>query len=136
MGAPGSRPLFTAERVTADVAYRTLRSEVLIVRSLVVVAPRLDLGAPFPELPPEEGPAAAPGFEVRRLTLRRGVVLGAAPTGAAAQWVRSWDIGDVEGRGSFVAGLWDLKLDAGRARIDRPGFEPMVLDLGGRARYR
>ena len=135
LGAPGAAPLLTAERIVARVDYGTLRSAVLVIRRLEVVAPRLDLAAPFPELPAAE-PAAPPGFEIRRLVLRRGAIAGAPPSGKAAEWVRSWQVGAISGRGSFVAGTWTLALDGARGRLERPGFEPLDLDLAGQARYR
>ncbi|HEX5758889.1 MAG TPA: hypothetical protein VF121_06805, partial [Thermoanaerobaculia bacterium] len=135
VGAPGAPPLLTAERVVASVDYRTLRSAVLVIRRLELVAPRLDLAAPWPELSAQE-PAAEPGFAIRRLQVRRGAIAGAPPAGAAAEWLRSWQIDAIKGRGSFVAGTWALAVDGARVRLERPGFEPLALDLAGRARYR
>src|SRR4029079_17942185 len=78
-GAPGAPPLLTAERVDASFDWDALlHQRSLRLRSLAVVAPRVDLNAPFPKIP--ESPPAEPGakpFEIDRLTLTRGTVLGA-----------------------------------------------------------
>ncbi|HUF79449.1 MAG TPA: hypothetical protein VMR44_11090, partial [Thermoanaerobaculia bacterium] len=135
VGAPGQPPLLTAERVDAGIDFGTVRDRVLVVRSLEVVGPRLDLAAPFPELPEEE-PGAEPGFEIRRLVLRRGAIAGAPVTGAAAEWVRGWQAEGIEARGSFVGGLWEVAIEAAEARVERPGFAPLALAVTGGARYR
>ncbi len=135
VGAPGAAPLLVAERVAAGVDYGTLRDEVLVIRSLEVVGPRLDLAAPFPELPEAE-PGGGAGFEIRRLALRRGAVMGAPPGEAVAEWVRAWQVGGIAAHGSFVGEVWDLTVDAAQGRVERPGFEPLALAITGRARYR
>ncbi|MES1245197.1 MAG: hypothetical protein ABUT39_26565, partial [Acidobacteriota bacterium] len=117
IGAPGAAPLLTASRVDADVDMRTLRSPVRVIRSLEIDDARIDLSAPIPKLP-ESQPNAPPGFEIRRLVLRRGVILGAPPQPPLSEYVRSWRVDEVEGGGSFVDGLWDLKIESSRVHVD------------------
>ncbi len=135
VGAPGAPPLLVADRVEAGIDFGTVRDVVLVVRSLEVLGARLDLAAPLPELPETE-PGAGPGFEIRRLALRRGSIAGAPPTGEAAQWLSAWRAEGIEARGSFAGGLWDVVIDTARAHVERPGFAPLALGLEGRVRYR
>ena len=129
LGVPGAPPLLTAERAVARVDLFSLREETAVIRSLEVFSPRVDLSAPVPEIPESEGP---PGFEVQRINLHQATVIGAPLEGAAAEWVRSWQIAGIEARGSFRNGPWNLTVDTADARIDRPGLDPLALRIAGR----
>ncbi len=131
VGAPGAPPVLVAERVDAAVDFRTLRSEILVFPAVEIVAPRIDLAAPIPKLP-ESDPQAPPGFEIRRFRVRRGSVAGAPPS----ELIRSWRVDEIEAAGSFRGGLWDVNVASARARVERPGFEPLLAEVGGRIGYR
>lgn len=129
VGAPGKAPLVTAERVRASVDLSSLRRETAIVRSLEVFSPVIDLSAPFPQLPESEGP---PGFEIRRIALHGGTVIGAPLEPPATEWLTRWRIDGIEARGAFHDGPWELEAEKANARVDRPGFPPLPLRLTGR----
>ena len=74
VGGDGARPFATAERAVATVDLGSVRSETVVIRSLDVLAPRIDLTAPMPEIPKSEGPS---GFAIRRLAIHRGEIAGA-----------------------------------------------------------
>lgn len=135
VGAPGAPPVLVAERVDAAVDFRTLRREVLVFPAVEIVAPRLDLAAPIPKLP-ESDPQAPPGFEIRRFAVRRGSVVGATPEPPLSGFVRSWRADGIEAAGSFRGGRWDVNVESARARVERPGFEPLLAEVGGRIGYR
>lgn len=132
IGAPGAAPLLTASRVNAAVDMKTLRSPVQVIRSLEIDDAVLDLSAPIPRIP-DTGPA---GFEIRRLVLRRGVILGAPPGPPLSEHLRSWRVDAVEGGGSYGDGLWDLTVESSRVRVERPGFEPLTLQASAGVEYR
>jgi outer membrane protein assembly factor BamA len=132
VGAPGAAPLLTASRVDVAVDMRTLRSPVQVIRSLEIDDARLDLSAPVPKIP-DTGP---PGFEIRRLVIKRGVIVGAPPEPPVSEYVRSWKVDEVEGGGSFVDGLWDLKIESSQVHVARPGFEPLALQASVQVEYR
>jgi outer membrane protein assembly factor BamA len=129
LGAPGKAPLVTAERVRAAVDLFSLRRETAVVRSLEVFSPVIDLSAPIPQLPESEGP---PGFEIRRIALHNGTVLGAPLAPPATDWLTRWRIEGIEARGAFRNGPWDLAVEESTARVERPGFPPLPLRLTGR----
>lgn len=133
VGAPGAAPLLTARRVDAAVDMRTLRSPVRVIRSLEIDDPLIDLSAPVPRIPESGGP---PGFEIQRLVIRRGKIVGAPLAAPASEYVRSWRVDEVEGGGSFVDGLWDLKIESSQVHVDRPGFEPLTLQAAVQMEYR
>jgi outer membrane protein assembly factor BamA len=134
VGAPGAAPLLTASRVDASVDMRTLRSPVQVIRSLEIDDARIDLSAPVPKIP-ESQPGGPAGFEIRRLVLRRGVIVGAPPAPPLSDYLQSWKVDEVEGGGSFVDGVWDLKIESSRVRVERPGFEPLTLQAAVQAEY-
>lgn len=132
VGAPGGAPLLTARHVDVAVDMRTLRSPVRVIQSLEIDDPLIDLSAPVPKIP-DTGP---PGFEIRRLVIRRGRVVGAPLQPPASDYVRSWRVDEIEGGGSFVDGLWDLKVESSRVHVERPGFEPLTLQAAAQVEYR
>lgn len=129
LGAPGKAPLVTAGRVRAAVDLFSLRRETAVVRSLDVFAPVIDLSAPFPQLPESEGP---PGFEIRRIALHGGTVIGAPLEPPVTDWLTRWRIDGIEARGAFRNGPWELSLEEASARVERSGFPPLPLKLTGR----
>ena len=131
----GSPPVFRASRVDVSLDMRTLRGPVRVIRNLEIDDAVVDLSAPIPKLP-ESDPEAPPGFEIGRLVLRRGTILGPPPEPPLSDWVRSWRIDEVEGGGSFVDGRWDVSVESSRARVERPGFPPLVLQLGTQVEYK
>ncbi|HEX6861704.1 MAG TPA: hypothetical protein VF414_02755, partial [Thermoanaerobaculia bacterium] len=135
VGAPDSKPVFTAERVDVSMDMRTLRGPVRVIRNLEIEAPVLDLSAPIPKLP-ESDPQAPPGFQITRLVFGRGSVLGPPPGPPLSDWVRSWRIDEIEGGGSFVDGEWDVSIESSRARVERPGFPLLDLQLGTQVGYK
>ncbi|HYG61935.1 MAG TPA: hypothetical protein VEL74_05105, partial [Thermoanaerobaculia bacterium] len=135
VGAPGAPPLVTAERVRGAVDLWTLRSPVLGLRYVEVESPRLDLAAPIPEVPSDE-PSGPPGFEIRRLSVRDGAIVGAPTEGALAEWVTAWRADGLGASGSFRDGVWDVNVEQGRATVERPGFSPLVARLAGRLSYK
>jgi outer membrane protein assembly factor BamA len=132
VGAPGGAPLLTASRVKADVDMRTLRSPVRVIRSLEIDDPSLDLSAPIPKIPESTGPL---GFEIRRLVIRRGRIAGAPPEPPASDYLKSWRVDEIEGGGSLVDDLWDLKIESSRVHVERPGFEPLTLQTAVQIEY-
>lgn len=131
----GSPPVFRASRVDVSLDMRTLRGPVRVIRKLEIDDAVVDLSAPIPKLP-ESDPEAPPGLEIRRLVLRRGTILGPAPEPPLSDWVRSWRIDEVEGGGSFVDGRWDVSVESSRARVERPGFPALDLQVGTQAEYK
>lgn len=129
VGAPGNAPLASAERVRASVDLFSLRRETVILRSLEVFSPVIDLSAPFPQLPESEGP---PGVEIRRIALHGGTVLGAPLEPPASEWLTRWRIEGIEARGAFRNGPWELEVEKANAHVERPGFPPLPLRLTGR----
>ncbi len=132
IGVPGAAPLLTATKVDAKLDVGSLRRPLKIIHELVVDDPRIDLSAPFPTLP--ESPP--PGFEIRRLVVHRGVILGAPPEPPLSEQLTSWQVDEIAAGGSFVDGLWKVKVDSSRVRVERPGFEPLVLQASAQAEYR
>lgn len=135
MGAKGAPPVLTARRVKVEMDLWTLRGPVRVIRVLVLDDPRLDLAAPIPKLP-ESDPQAPPGFEIRRLVISKGSIVGPPPEPPLSEWVRSWRLDRIEGGGSFEGGLWDLNVESARARVVRPGFAPLVLKVAVEVGYR
>ncbi len=129
LGAPGKAPLVTAGRVRAAVDLFSLRRETAVVSSLEVFSPVVDLSAPMPQIPESEGP---PGFEIRRLALHGGTVIGAPLAPPATDWLTRWRIDGIEARGAFRNGPWELTVEKADAHIERPGFPPLPLRLSGR----
>lgn len=129
VGAPDAKPVFRASRVDVSMDMGTLRGPVRVIRNLEIDDPVLDLSAPIPKLP-ESDPQAPPGFSITRMVLRRGSVVGPSPEPPLSDWVRSWRIDEVEGGGSYVAGTWDVSVESSRARVERPGFPLLELQLG------
>ncbi len=136
LGAPGAAPLATAAKVRAGIALGSLRQRPLVVRSLEVDGLRIDLAAKFPELPESPpGAATGPPVEIRRIVLRNGEVRGASLTKPAADWVRSWNVREIDARGVYRGGRLDLEVERGEAILDRPGFGIQELRLAGRVGY-
>jgi hypothetical protein len=129
LGAPEKAPLVTAERVRAAVDLFSLRRETAVVRSLEMFSPVIDLSAPFPQIPESEGP---PGFEIRRIALHGGTVIGAPLEPPATDWLTRWRIDGIEAHGAFRNGPWELEVEESSARVERPGFPPLPLRLTGR----
>jgi outer membrane protein assembly factor BamA len=136
LGVPGAPPVVTAERLRAEIDLRSLRREVAVIRSLEIDAPRVDLAAPIPSLPEDPEPAGPPGFEIRRIVVRRGSVVGPPPEKPLADWVTAWSAEGIEARASFRDGLWAAVIEEAWARVERPGFAPLELRAAGRVRYR
>ena len=136
LGAPGETPLARAERVRARIDLGSLRRPTLVVRSLEIDAPELDLAAPFPEIPEQPEQAGEPGFEIRRLIIRRGSLEGPPPEPPVSQWLSRWSAAGIEARGGFRDGRWGLTVEKATVRVERPGFPPMDLALAGRVAYR
>lgn len=131
---PEARPVLTVRRVKVEMDLMSLRRPVRVIRVLELTGPRLDLTAPLPELP-ESDPQAPPGFEIRRLVLGKGSVSGPPPAASLSNHVRSWQVDRIEGGGSFEGGVWDVSVESSRARIERPGFAPLVLKVAVQAAY-
>jgi len=129
VGAPEAKPVFRASRVDVSMDMGTLRGPVRVIRNLEIDDPVLDLSAPIPKLP-ESDPQAPPGFSITRVVFRRGSVLGPPPGPPLSDWVRSWRLDEVEGGGSYVAGTWDVSVESSRARVERPGFPLLELQVG------
>jgi len=132
VGGVGARPFATAKTVMATVDLGSVRSATVVVRSLEITAPRIDLTAPIPEIPQTQGPS---GFAIRRLAIHRGEIAGAPLAGAAADWVRSWRVAGLEAHGAFVAERWGLTVDHAEAVVERPGFAPQSLRISGNLAY-
>jgi len=128
LGAPGKAPLATAGHVRAAIDLFSLRRETAVVRSLEVYSPVIDLSAPLPQLPESEGP---PGFEIRRIALHGGTVIGALPAPPVTEWLTRWRIDGIEARGAFRNGPWDLTVERSSTQVERPGFPPLSLRLSG-----
>lgn len=124
--SPEARPVLTVRRVKVETDLWTLRRPVRVIRVLELTGFRLDLTAPLPKLP-ESDPNTPPGFEIRRLVLGKGSIVGPPPEPPLSEWVWSWRIDRIEGGGSYEAGVWDVSIESSRARVERPGFPPLVL---------
>jgi outer membrane protein assembly factor BamA len=133
VGAPGGTPLLTARHVDVAVDMRTLRNPVRVIRSLEIDDPSIDLSAPIPKIPESTGPL---GFEIRRLVIRRGRIAGAPPEPPVSDYLKSWRVDEIEGGGSLVDELWDLKIESSRVHVERPGFEPLTLQAAAQVEYR
>ncbi|HEX3128458.1 MAG TPA: translocation/assembly module TamB domain-containing protein [Thermoanaerobaculia bacterium] len=133
VGAPGGAPLLTARHVDVAVDMRTLRAPVRVIRSLEIDDPSIDLAAPIPKIPESPGPL---GFEIRRIVIRRGKIAGAPPEAPVSKYLKSWRVDEIEGGGSLVDELWDLKIESSRVHVERPGFEPLTLQAAAQVEYR
>src|SRR5215203_810799 len=136
VGAPGAAPVATSRRVRLEIDLGSLRDRPLVVRLLEADGVRIDLAAPFPEIPespPEAG--SGPPVEIQRIVLRNGEVRGAPPAKPATDWVRSWNARAIDARGSYRGGRLDLEVQRGLAVLDRPGFGLQELRLAGRIGY-
>lgn len=134
IGTSGKAPLVLAKRVTAVIDLGTLRERPLVVRSLEVEGPRIDLNAPFPEIP-ESPPEPGSPVEIQKIVIRGGEVRGAPLAKSAADWVRSWNARGIDAQGSYRQGRLDLEVERGTATLDRPGFGAQELQLAGRIGY-
>lgn len=134
VGAPGTAPLVVAKRVTAVIDLGTLRERPLVVRSLEVEGPRIDLNAPFPEIP-QSPPEPGSPVEIQKIVIRGGEVRGAPLAKPAVDWVRSWNARGIDAKGSYRQGRLDLEVERGTATLDRPGFGRQELQLAGRIGY-
>lgn len=129
LSKPGAAPLVRAKRVRAGVDLFSLRRKTVVVRSLEVYSPVINLAAPFPEIPESEGP---PGVEIRSIELHGGRVIGARVEPPANEWITRWRIDGIEAEGRFDNGPWNLAVEEGIAHIERPGFPPLPVRLAGR----
>jgi translocation and assembly module TamA len=125
VGAPGAAPLVVAERVGIRIELSSLRHRPLVLRELEIEGVRADLNAPIPKIP-ESQEETGPGVEIRRIVVRRGSVIGAPLTGAAAQWLRGWTARDVEATGAYRGG---------RLVLDRPDFGRQELSARGKVAF-
>lgn len=122
-GAPGARPLVTAERVDAVFDWDTLlHRRSLRLRSLEVIAPRIDLAAPFPEVPESPTGESSTPFEIDRLTVVRGTVRGAPLEPPASRWVSAWQIDGLKLSGRYRKERLTLQVEEGQATLQRPGL--------------
>lgn len=123
VSAPGAKPLLTAERVDATFDWDTLlHRRALRLRSLEVIAPRIDLAAPFPQIPESPKGEASTPFEIDRLSLVRGTVLGAPLAPPVSQWVSAWQIDGLKLSGRYRKERLTLRLEEGQATLQRPGL--------------
>ncbi|HSG38001.1 MAG TPA: hypothetical protein VLE27_00065, partial [Thermoanaerobaculia bacterium] len=136
VGAPGAAPLVVAERVGIAVELSSLRRQPLVLRELEIEGVRADLRAPIPKIPetPEDAEAGPP-VEIRRIAVRRGSVVGAPLTGEAARWLRSWTAQDLAATGSYSGGRLELRVEQGKAVLDRPDFGRQELRVAGRVGF-
>lgn len=136
VGAPGAAPLVIAERVGVQIDLGTLRKQPLVVRSVTVDGARVDLRAPFPQIPEQPSEAGTgPPVEIQKIEIRRGEVIGAPLEGAAAEWVRSWSAREIAARGSYRGGRLDLEVTQAKATVDRPGYGRQELQAEARVGY-
>lgn len=131
VGAPGAPPFATAERVRVVPDLRSLRREVIVLRSVEVDGPRLDLNAPVPALKeqPEEPGAAPRRIDVLAFRLDRGEVLVAPPTPEMARWLDGWGARGIAARGSFRGERLDVEAEAAEIEVRQPGVPPQRFRL-------
>ncbi|MBI4915253.1 MAG: translocation/assembly module TamB domain-containing protein [Acidobacteria bacterium] len=103
VGAPGAAPFLTVEHLRAEVDVASLRRDTIVARSVLVEAPRIDLGAPIPTLNTAPGPATGPGrrVDVLEARLTGGSVVNGAVPARLAPWVSGWTVTDLGARGSY-----------------------------------
>ena len=124
VAAGAAEPFLAVERVTARLAPGSLVGGPLILRELLLVAPRLDGTRPLPELPQ----AAADGAEPLALELESLQVQDASATGfAPPEPLRAHlEEAEVEGlwlEGELVDGRLRLDWEGARLRV-QPGWRP------------
>lgn len=135
VGAPGAAPVATVERAVVVIDPGSIRRRPFVIRSLVVEEARVDLAAPFPEIPERPEEPGGPGLEIRRMEVRRGTVIGAPLEKPAAEWVSAWSVDGIGAVGSFRGGVWDVKVEEGNLRLDRPGLGRQAMTIAGRVAY-
>jgi translocation and assembly module TamA len=136
IGAPGARPIAVAERVEVVADLRSLRRMPIVLRSVVAEGVRVDLTAPFPRLPERPEEPQRSGLDILDFRIRRGSLLGPPPEKPLSDWVTAWTAEPIEAAGSFRGGVWDVTVERGDLRLERPGIGPQDLVVQGRVAYR
>lgn len=135
-GAPGARPMLTAERLHVEVDLQSLRHETVVVRSILVEAPHIDLGAPMPNLL-ASAPAtpAQPGrrVDVLAFEVRGGSVAGGTIPASLGRWVSGWRAEGIGVSGSFRGGNADATVEVGSLEVSKPAQPALHLRVAASA---
>ncbi|HYO16468.1 MAG TPA: translocation/assembly module TamB domain-containing protein [Thermoanaerobaculia bacterium] len=135
IGAPGARPVAEAERVEVVADLGSLRRTPIVLRKVVAEGVRVDLTAPFPQIP-EQPETQGSGLDILDLRVRRGTVIGPPLEKPMADWVTAWTAEAVEAAGSFWDGMWSVTVEQGVLQLERPGIGQQDLAVQGRVAYR
>ncbi len=112
VAAAGTRPFLTVPEVTVAVSWASFLGDRIVVRTLRIAEPRVDLGAPLPEASGE--PAAgstAPGVDFERFEIGDGEVVGG---GKWSVQLDSLSAGGVNLEGSFIADRLQVEILSAR----------------------
>ncbi len=128
----GARPFLTLPRVRAVVSWPSLVGDRVTVRSLELDSPRLDLGAPLPEL--EAAPADAPAedggrsLDLDAIELTGGTVVSGALPAELETWLESFRVEGLTVRGSYRSERLDLEV-AATLGVESPRRPPITATL-------
>jgi translocation and assembly module TamA len=112
-------PFLTVERATAELRWRALFADTVVIDSIRLERPQLDLGAPLPEalVAEETDEEAGIDLEVVELELTDAAVLGGEVGEELDVWLDSWRVEEIHLSGSYTGGAADLRLDESRITI-------------------
>jgi len=133
----GREPFITAERATATLRWSSLLGDVLVLPSLVVERPHLDLGAPLPGSKDDETESTGfvpPALEILNLSLTGGSVESARAPPERDIWFDRWRLDAIDLEGSYLDGLARIEVAAGRLAVESHRRPPLLADLRGSAR--
>jgi outer membrane protein assembly factor BamA len=106
-------PFLVVPRARGVVRWRTLLGDAPVIESLVVENPRLDLGAPLPDVgdrssdTPDE--SSFPALVISEFWLADGTVTGPTAPDSVDVWLDSWRIEDVGIGGELDAGRFEVE---------------------------
>jgi hypothetical protein len=128
-------PFLSAPRVVAAFAWRSLLAERILIRSLEIENPSLDLGAPLPgsarSARDRTGQEPSRGVDILAFESRNGSVdSGPVPTGAESL-LDSWRAEGISLRGSFQADRLDLGLTVSRLVAESSRRAPIEAQFAG-----
>ncbi|MCP4660431.1 MAG: BamA/TamA family outer membrane protein [bacterium] len=118
-------PFLRAERVRLEFDWGALFDDPLVLRSLLVEQPVLDLSKPLPELDGGDDDVPERGFEIGRLQLTGGRLRGMRPaTDGTEPWLREWSVGGIDLHGSLRDGHAEVELGNASLRLLRAQAPP------------
>ena len=127
--APDAEPVLEIDRARTAVNLGSLLGDRILVRSLRVEGLRADLGAPLPELPETEEPAAEtapPAVDVEEIVLTSGTLDSGPLPADYEMWLDTLRVDGLEVTGSYRDDVLSLHLPAARIEVSsgrRPSIE-------------